>query len=433
LVLILAVTLAVMGAVFLVGRDSPWHWQETRFARLLVAELGPVVGDPPRLHARLEKLQASLDIDMAVYNPDGRRLDGAGPNPPEALSSRESASLGQKNFFRRGRAWHLAAPLESADGAYLILGGRPSRSPGRFTASVLAILIAVALASAPLARAIARPLEQLTATARNLARGDLSARTGLARKDEVGVLAQAIDDMASRLEHRIRSEKELLANISHEIRTPLARILVALELCSEEQGGMEALKAHLAGIGDDVAELDRLVEDVLTTVRLDLGAAEGGFTLRIHPVQLAEVVDQAAKRFAAFHPTHALHRQLEDGLPAVPADPDLLKRVLDNLLDNAAKYSDPETPVELSVKQGNRQLVVEVSDRGVGIEEDDLPRVFEPFFRTDRSRARGAGGAGLGLTLCKRIVDAHGGTIAASRNPARGTTIRFTLPLPGET
>jgi signal transduction histidine kinase len=175
----------------------------------------------------------------------------------------------------------------------------------------------------------------------------------------------------------------------------------------------------------DLAELERLVGDVLTTARLD---ATGGFGLRREPVAAPELLDRAAARFRMLHP----ERVLEWGGAAVrqplEADAGLLDRVLDNLLDNAAKYSDAASPIELSLAEADGGAAIVVRDRGIGIASADLSRVFTPFFRGDRSRARDTGGVGLGLALSKRIVEAHGGRITLESRPGEGTTVRVWLP-----
>jgi signal transduction histidine kinase len=145
-------------------------------------------------------------------------------------------------------------------------------------------------------------------------------------------------------------------------------------------------------------------------------------------VELAELARDAAERFRAAHEGRALEVSVADGLPPLRGDAALLRRLLRNLLDNAAKYSEPPAPVRLSVRGEDGVAVLEVSDRGIGIAAEDLPRLFTPFFRTDRSRARGTGGTGLGLALAKRIAEAHGGTISASSAPGEGATFRVTLP-----
>jgi signal transduction histidine kinase len=233
--------------------------------------------------------------------------------------------------------------------------------------------------------------------------------------------------MAERLQALVRGEKELLANVSHELRTPLARIRVALELAAE--GDLERARRFLGEIGADLAELDRLVEDILSAARLDLAAGDGAaLPLRRAPVELGVVIEEAAARFRAARPDRALELDLAAPLPAITGDAALLRRLLANLLDNAAKYSEPPAPVALAARTAAGSAILEVRDRGIGIAAADLPRLFTPFFRTDRSRARGTGGVGLGLALARRIVEAHGGRIEAESAEGTGTMIRVTIP-----
>ena len=244
-------------------------------------------------------------------------------------------------------------------------------------------------------------------------------------RGELGELGRSVDEMAARLEALVHGERELLANVSHELRTPLARIRVALELAAE--GDAERARRALAEIGEDLAELDALVEDVLAAARLD---ARGAAALRLDDgaVEPGALVRSAAERFGAAHEGRALEVDVAENLPALRGDAALLRRLLTNLLDNAAKYSEPQAPVRLAARREGDGLVLEVRDRGIGIDPQDLPRLFTPFFRTDRSRARGTGGTGLGLLLVKRIAEAHGGTVAAESAPGEGTTFRVRLP-----
>ena len=187
----------------------------------------------------------------------------------------------------------------------------------------------------------------------------------------------------------------------------------------------------LADIAEDLNELERLVEDVLTTARLDHSASQSsGATppLRRERIEAQTLVDKAATRFRSARPHHRLEVHVEGALPCLEADPVLLRRALDNLLDNAGKYSEPDTPVLLHARPLLEALEVEVTDRGIGIDPDDMPHLFTPFFRSDRSRARKTGGVGLGLALARRIVVAHGGTLSLESQPGQGTTARVTLP-----
>jgi signal transduction histidine kinase len=219
-----------------------------------------------------------------------------------------------------------------------------------------------------------------------------------------------------------------LANVSHELRTPLSRIRVALDLASESEAG--SARESLAEIGTDLDELEQLVSDILAAAKLDLGQnrASGGPPLKRQRLSSAELIQKSADRFRARHPGRELQIQAGEGLPALEGDAALLQRVVDNLLDNARKYSDADQPVTLRAEASGGGLVVEVRDRGIGIDPEDLPKLFTPFFRTDRSRSRASGGVGLGLAMARRIVEAHGGTVTAESRASEGTTLRFTLP-----
>jgi signal transduction histidine kinase len=197
---------------------------------------------------------------------------------------------------------------------------------------------------------------------------------------------------------------------------------VALSLAAE--AAPEQASRHLHEIEHDVAELERLVADLLTATRLDGG---GSLVLRRDRIDPRSLVDEALDRFRRHYPGRALTARVE-AAPAVDAEPGLLARVLDNLLDNAAKYSEGATPVALELAAGDGGVTIAVRDQGIGIPPKDQPRVFTPFFRGDRSRWRDTGGIGLGLALSKRIVDAHGGRIALDSSPGKGTTVTVWLP-----
>jgi signal transduction histidine kinase len=271
-------------------------------------------------------------------------------------------------------------------------------------------------------RWMARPLAELSKVARALGSGDLKARARLQRADELGELGRGFDDMAERVEGLVLTQKELLANVSHELRTPLARIRVALDIASE--GDALAARASLEEIAVDLGELEGMIDDILTTTRMDLQSGSHrstGFALRLAIVPPASIIEQASERFRTRYPERPLVVEVAEDLPPIHADATLFRRVIDNLLDNAHKYSPPEQPITLSLRGGPDAVVFEVRDRGMGIAERDLPRVFEPFFRAERSRSRGTGGVGLGLTLARRIVEAHAGRIELSSETGGGT------------
>ncbi|RYE87366.1 MAG: HAMP domain-containing histidine kinase, partial [Myxococcales bacterium] len=288
---------------------------------------------------------------------------------------------------------------------------------------ILAVLAVVGVSSVLLARSLTAPLRRLSAAAQALGGGDLAVRVDLHRSDELGEVAHAFDEMAGRVAALLRAEKELLANISHELRTPLARIRVALDLAIE--GDAEVARESFVDIAGDLDELERLISDVLTAARLDLGdgtAPAGLPPLRRQRLAASELLDQSAARLRSAHPERPLRVESSGDLPPLDGDPVLLRRALDNLLENAHRYSDrPEAPVTLVARPGHDGLHIEVVDQGIGIAPGDLARVFRPFFRADRSRARATGGLGLGLALTRRIVEAHGGRIELHSALDQGT------------
>jgi signal transduction histidine kinase len=226
----------------------------------------------------------------------------------------------------------------------------------------------------------------------------------------------------------MRAQQELLANVSHELRTPLARIRVALDLLDVDD---PQSAPELRQIAADLEELEKLFAGIMMTARLDLGAGRGraaSLPIQRKRLEARSVLDAAVARFRDRHPGRELEVCFEDALPEIDADPVLLRRVMDNLLDNARKYSEADSVVTLRARSERGRLVVEVQDRGIGIARDDLDKLFRPFFRTDQSRNRATGGMGLGLTLSRRIIEAHGGEIQLESERGKGTLVRLWVP-----
>jgi len=284
------------------------------------------------------------------------------------------------------------------------------------------VLIVVGGATLWFSRRLVRPIGELADAANKFGGGDTSARAQLRRDDELGDLGKAFDGMADRTSALISSQRQLMADVSHELRTPLARIRVALELAAEDPG---AAKDVLADVGCDLDEIDQLIEDILTTARLD---AEPAITRQ--RALVGDLADRAAMRFSARHPDRPLERSIDGADKPLECDPVLLRRALDNLLDNAAKYSD--APVKLEVHPNGKAVAFEVVDKGIGMTAEELARAGTPFWRADGSRARKTGGVGLGLALARRIARAHGGDVTLASVPGRGTTARLEIPLEGD-
>lgn len=403
------------------------HEHEIRFFNELLAR---ALGDPEELRSLLDLAHQELGATVTVFDPNGAI---AATNAPGEIPACMQLSITRPPDARHPPCHER--PIRFPDGRE----GRveqvsPFRPPPPISGTrvIGLVLVVVGVSSWLLARTLTRPLRRLSTAARAFGSGDLKARAALPNRDELGEVSRAFDEMAERVTELLRAERELLANVSHELRTPLSRIRMALALVAEAEGDVAMAREMLVEIGGDLDELERLISDVLTAARLDFeeaGSPSGIPPLRRERVDVRDLLTHAASRFRAAHPQRTLRVDMPQDLPSVDADPVLLRRVFDNLLENAHKYTDRASePVEL-VARGGEVITVEVIDKGIGIAASDLSRVFRPFFRVDRSRTRATGGLGLGLPLAKRIVDAHGGAIELVSTPNEGSRARVRLPI----
>ena len=430
---VLMIALAA-GASFLVGRYSlrPALDGPARPASTWIAwHMAELADHPAELEAQLLDVKKRVGIDLSVYEINGKLLGSAVTPPLPALASDELEQLQREGtVFGRGWGRVIEPPTARSAARYAVLRYRAPEFPVSLLAKQLAVaLLVLALVSIPLARSVTAPLAGLSTLARRFGKGDLTARVRSRRRDEIGALAHAFDDMADRIAALRRSEKELLANVSHELRTPLARIRLALELVTD--GDRAKVSSYLTDIHEDLAELETLLDDVLSTARLDLARDSAGDAqppLHFGDVLGHSLIEAASHRFRVRYPERSLTCDIPAELPALQADP-VLRRVFDNLLDNARKFS--EAPVRLSARLASdgAHLVIEIADDGIGISPEDQARIFEPFFRSDRSRTRATGGVGLGLVVVRRIVEAHHGTVEVTSELGAGTRFTVTLPL----
>ncbi len=413
--------------------DVPWHKLMDQRARYVISHVAHCRGDVAAMQREAEQAMQELSASVSIYDYSGNLLV-SNVNPPlPKLTESEHTRLSLEGLFSRRQLGLAAVPI--SDNGRITAYGVVSItavpvSLAEYVTLGGAILLVLAIASWLLTAMVVRPLKRLSAAARALGAGDMTARVCLRQKDELGAVARTFDEMADRITHLLRGHKELLANVSHELRTPLASIRVALELANE--GDAETARELLSGIASDLSELERLVEDILITARLDLAADRAGDStppLRLEWVAPALLIAQSAARFLAAYPDHRLEVR-KDALPGeLRADRALLRRALDNILDNAGKYSDAGTRVTLTARNTAAGLELAVQDQGIGIAAEDKQHLFTPFFRSDPSRARTTGGIGLGLTMARRIVEAHDGTLVIDSRLGEGTIVVFKLPL----
>jgi two-component system sensor histidine kinase BaeS len=320
-----------------------------------------------------------------------------------------------------------------ADPVVLFLGtpGRAGLSVlragrGRTLAAAAAVALLAVAVTVVVSRRLLRPVADLTEAARRMEGGDLAPRVDVRGEDELAGLARSFNAMADAVAANEEQRRRLVNDVAHELRTPLANIRGYVEAA---QDGVTPTDARLLdSLHEDAVLLQRLVDDLQT-----LALAEAR-TLTLHrsPLDLAAV----ARQVVAAHARQAelagvgldLVTDVVDGDLTVDADPDRLRQALGNLVSNAVRYSSAGDRVTVAVRRDGPDAVADVADTGPGIAPDDLPHVFDRFWRADTSRARETGGSGLGLAICRELIEAHGGSVTAASDVGAGSTFTIRLP-----
>ena len=322
-----------------------------------------------------------------------------------------------------GHRYTLVTELPPGQNALFGPGGVPGLG-------ILIAIISSGLVCYILSRYLTSPIIRLRKATQKLAGGDLSARAGgssLRGRDEMTQLVRDFDLMAEQIENLVSAQSRLLKDISHELRSPLARLTVALEL-ARQRTGPEA-ESVLDRISLESERMNQLIGSLTTIARLESGAG----TRRV-PVQLEEILDEIAQDASFEGQAHNCQVQAEvlDELPML-GDPALLHSAIENVVRNATRYS-PEGSVvriraERTIKSGQPEALIQVSDGGPGVPEDSLEKIFRPFYRIDDARVRATGGVGLGLAITDQAVRLHGGSVKASNLPEGGLLVEVRLPL----
>lgn len=307
----------------------------------------------------------------------------------------------------------------------------PTDSHEMFVAAVHRSLIWASLGALALAgvlsflltRKVLRPLAQMTESTRKIAAGDYTARVRIPSHDEVGQVAMAFNRMAESLQRIEHLRKTMVLDVAHELRTPLTNMQGYLEALRD--GVVVPSKETFESLHEETLRLAKLVEDLLRLARAD--AARG--TLHRQGIDLRELASQALDRF---QPKFVMKRigvttELSGAADRVQADSEKLAQVFSNLLQNAWQYTPSGGTIRISAERSPGEIKLTFANTGERIAEEDLPFIFERFYRGEKSRSREHGGAGLGLAIVKELIEAHGGTVAAESTLAE-TKIWFTLP-----
>lgn len=356
----------------------------------------------------LRRLQYDTTHHETLIMPSGELL---------RVATRRTRGHDSEDFYVR--LGHSLAALQQARKRLLLVFG-------------IAIPLALLLSSfggLVLANQALSPVDRITKAAEQIAAGDLSERVTVHRKmDELGRLASTFNYMISRLQAAFERQKQFTSDASHELRTPLAVMRGELEIALRRERTPEEYQHTLSSNLEEISRLSRLVEDLLMLARADAGRAE----LRCEPVNLSALCQNTTEYISplAEQREQTLTYQLPPQPVTIKADQQRMKQLLLNLLDNAIKYTDHGGTITLSLMTENQQAVLSITDTGRGIPAEDVPHVFERFFRRSAKTAdRSASGSGLGLSIVKWIVDAHGGSIDVQSKVGEGTTFTVRLPL----
>ncbi|MDY2777473.1 MAG: HAMP domain-containing sensor histidine kinase [Collinsella sp.] len=272
------------------------------------------------------------------------------------------------------------------------------------------------------------PIRRITSTAKQIRDGDLSARTNMRGDDEIDQLGEIFDEMTTSLEKDLKHERRLTSDVAHELRTPLQAMLATVE--GMQDGVLPCDDKHLETVASETRRLSRLVQQMLDLSRMENRAAP----LRLRPVDTVALVRNVVDTQHPLFRARDLHLRFADetqGRSAtIELDADMITQAVINLMSNAMRYTPEDGWVVVKVGIDRRHVLISVSDTGIGIAKEDLSRIFGRFWRADASRAREAGGLGVGLAVTKQIVERHHGFIAVESELGKGTT--FTIHLPRE-
>lgn len=292
------------------------------------------------------------------------------------------------------------------------------------SAVTIGALIVAAIAGIILARRALSPVEQITETARKIEEGgDLARRVEYTGPmDEVGRLAVTFDHMIDHLRRVFESQHDFVADASHELRNPLTVIRGNLDLLKRDLSE-EARGECLLAIAQEVEKMTRIINDLLLLAELEPARIEWDEAVSLDDL-LIEEYDRARRLNQQHHLILERHESV-----TIPGDAYKLRRLLSNLIDNAIKYTPDGGTITLSLRHEGGQARLDVADTGIGIPPEQIPHIFNRFYRIDKARARATGGSGLGLAIVKAIAQQHGGHVSVESEPGRGSTFTVWLPL----
>ena len=407
LVITIAVLMTIHRFLLLPGNFPVMHKNAVNYAGYIMNE----IGDPPDIQ-KARKIAGSFYMHIRIETPMQKWASH------EDMIDFEHLKLPihdeAKGIFAGFTDDGLTVAIHRDNHHYLFVM-HPRKEGFRYIVGVFVLTIItfatiLIVAMYFIMRWLLKPVKVLREGVRQLSEGNIEHEMATRRTDELGQLVDSFNTMTRRIREMIRSREQLLLDVSHELRSPLTRIKVALEFLEES--------STKKTIRDDIVEVGRMIAELLETERLN--SRYGG--LKRKKTNMLKLVQEVCAGF----------RDMKPGIKIIsfPADiylnvdPERIAVLLRNIFENSLRYSDSDGyPVEISLRQKSDESIIAIQDFGSGIPEQDLPHIFEPFYRVDKSRSKETGGYGLGMSLGKKIMEAHGGTIEITSRVKVGTTI----------
>lgn len=408
---------------FSIGRNAQQDRSMFNLFRLLYEEGGD-------MDTLLESLVAQdVDLPAVIVNPEGNVVFSPDLRSVQVGKHLNSDLLENGIAFAEkpgGPQWTFL-PIRYLVGLELEDSYLSQSRRSMLLAGLIAAIAAVFL-SFFLIRQLTGPLRKLDRASRQIAAGNFDERVDIASSDEIGRLANSFNDMAASLETSEQVKRRLIADISHELRTPITAIRTTLE--SLRDGLMEPTQGTLSALHDKILLTTRLVQDLHQLALADSGR------LSMHPrmCSIEDILDAILETIGVQMEDEniTLVRKIEPDLPSVIADAQRIEQVLLNLLANAIRHTPVQGSILVQAKQLGGHVHVSISDSGPGLSDLDLKHVFDRFYRADDARTSDNNGAGLGLSIAKALIEAHGGRIWAENTPGSGARFAFTLPVSGK-
>lgn len=410
--LLAILALAIIVAASFAKRLKPHFQQEIlpnveRYIEYLIDD----IGYPPDLGVA-EQLARDLPIELRIVGPDLDWTSSPMIQPIDSYQLERAPPPYEDVFIGHHRRDEILL-VQRAGFQYLFTLDSNFRQRSERRHWALFVLIGATLFILYLAiRRLFRPIGAISSQVDKIAQGDLDQRIDSSGKGELALLAAGVNRMSAQIKSMLENKSGLLLAISHELRSPLTRMRVNLELLEEGEIQQKLI--------DDVREMESLLAAILESEKLNSQHAP----LNRSRCEMLALIEDVLR-------SHPCRDRVKTSLSPLVLDVDRLRisLLLKNLIDNACHYSDASSTVELCLESNHGFAELRVSDQGVGIDPDVLPRLTEAFYRPDSARRRETGGYGLGLYLCRLIVDAHGGQMRIESEPGRGTSVVVKLPI----